>query len=400
MDSIISNIEDAKILIVDDSPEIIDILHHILPINIKRQVALNGSYALKLLNNIQDIPDLILLDILMPDMDGFDVCKKIKESNRLKDIPIIFISSSNETFDKVQAFKAGAVDYITKPFQKEEVKARVYTHLEILRSKKIIHNLYAETIQGIIGAMNDMLAIANPQVARISNAMRMYSVMIMKELSIKDGWDLSLACLLSGLGLLSANITKESGCSLSISDNPDVNIDYEIKKAYSSLTLSRDIVDRIPKFDIVTNILGKSMSPLEKSYINMPPKDMPSEVLKGHILRLLIHYLYKFESGKNHIQILEDMKLTNKELYSHSVLEVLCKVQDDLINSKIIDLSIDELISKMILVEDLYCPSGRLMLKSGYELSQEMIMLIKNFKELSNTKLKVINKVGNYYGSV
>ena len=76
-------------------------------------------------------PDLILLDITMPDMNGYQVCEKLKTNNKLKDIPVIFISALNEPFDKVKAFATGAVDYIQKPFQFEEILARVETHLKI-----------------------------------------------------------------------------------------------------------------------------------------------------------------------------------------------------------------------------------------------------------------------------
>lgn len=105
---------DATVLIVDDSPEMIDILRDILPAKMKKQVALNGTNALKLLHLSDDLPDLILLDIVMPGIDGFQVCRMIKSVNKFRKIPIIFISSLDESFDKVKAFEVGAVDYVTK----------------------------------------------------------------------------------------------------------------------------------------------------------------------------------------------------------------------------------------------------------------------------------------------
>jgi PleD family two-component response regulator len=76
-------------------------------------------------------PDLILLDIMMPDMDGYEACERIKADERTRDIPVLFISALDEMEDKVKAFTAGGVDYITKPFQAEEVLARVQTHLAL-----------------------------------------------------------------------------------------------------------------------------------------------------------------------------------------------------------------------------------------------------------------------------
>ena len=95
----------------------------------------SGPEALQAVQRIP--PDLILLDINMPGMSGYDVCKRVKEDPKLKDIPVLFISALSETADKVKAFSAGGVDYVTKPFQLEEVQARVETHLRLrqLRSE-------------------------------------------------------------------------------------------------------------------------------------------------------------------------------------------------------------------------------------------------------------------------
>lgn len=89
----------------------------------------NGSLALS--SARADPPDLVLLDIRMPEVDGYTVCEQLKSDERTRDIPVIFISALNETFDKVKAFSLGGVDYITKPFQAEEVVARVRMHLHL-----------------------------------------------------------------------------------------------------------------------------------------------------------------------------------------------------------------------------------------------------------------------------
>ena len=120
-----------KILIVDDSPESIDILVNAIPKHYKRQAVLNGETALKILDASDDLPGLILLDVMMPGMNGYEVCRRIKADKRLKDIPVIFLSSLIEVQDKVEAFSKGGADYITKPFKLEEVQARVNTHLKL-----------------------------------------------------------------------------------------------------------------------------------------------------------------------------------------------------------------------------------------------------------------------------
>jgi len=122
----------GTILVVDGTPANLGLLSSILTKEGYRvRPAPNGRMALRAAHN--DPPDLILLDINMPEMDGFEVCRKLKDDVRLTSIPVLFISALTETADKVKAFNTGGLDYITKPFQAEEVLARVDTHLKIRR---------------------------------------------------------------------------------------------------------------------------------------------------------------------------------------------------------------------------------------------------------------------------
>jgi len=118
------------LLVVDDTPDNIVVLSALLKDTYRIKVAKHGAKALELAGS-DDPPDLILLDIMMPEIDGYEVCRRLKENPALKDIPVIFLSALNEAVDKVKAFQAGGVDYVTKPFQAEEVRARVETHLKI-----------------------------------------------------------------------------------------------------------------------------------------------------------------------------------------------------------------------------------------------------------------------------
>jgi PAS domain S-box-containing protein len=121
-----------NVLIVDDNPVNLNLLSEILSKQgYKVRAALSSTLALKSVQLNQ--PDLILLDILMPEMDGYEVCQKLKSSPTTQDIPVIFISALNEVLDKIKAFSLGGVDYITKPFQAEEVLARIENQLRVKR---------------------------------------------------------------------------------------------------------------------------------------------------------------------------------------------------------------------------------------------------------------------------
>jgi two-component system, sensor histidine kinase and response regulator len=139
-DNNIKSVSCHDILIVDDSPANLMLLGQILKDNgYKVRPVLNGNLALKVAE--KEKPDLILLDINMPDLDGFEVCKRLKQNPNLCDIPVIFISASNNTDDVVKALNSGGADYIGKPFQLEEVLARVETHIKIYKQTKILREI-------------------------------------------------------------------------------------------------------------------------------------------------------------------------------------------------------------------------------------------------------------------
>jgi signal transduction histidine kinase len=120
----------ASVLVVDDTPANLQMLTDMLRARgYRARPVPNGKLAIQAAK--ADPPDLILLDINMPMMDGFAVCVELKHDTQLASIPVIFISAYGETLDKIRAFSVGGVDYITKPFQIEEVEARVATHLEL-----------------------------------------------------------------------------------------------------------------------------------------------------------------------------------------------------------------------------------------------------------------------------
>ena len=126
----------ATVLIVDDTPENIDILVGILSDDYKIKVAIDGPRALALVAKSR--PDLILLDVMMPGMNGYEVCKLLKQDPLTSHIPVIFVTALSEVADETQGFALGAVDYITKPVSAAVVKARVKTHLALYDQKRLL----------------------------------------------------------------------------------------------------------------------------------------------------------------------------------------------------------------------------------------------------------------------
>ncbi|MCB0192940.1 MAG: hybrid sensor histidine kinase/response regulator [Anaerolineae bacterium] len=119
-----------KILLIDDTPATLDILfYYLADKGLEVFVATGGQEGI--LEAERTNPEIILLDVMMPDVDGFETCRRLKENPRTKDIPVIFMTALSTTSDKVKAFELGAVDYVTKPLQYKEVLARISTHLTL-----------------------------------------------------------------------------------------------------------------------------------------------------------------------------------------------------------------------------------------------------------------------------
>lgn len=159
----------GEVLIVDDTPDNLRLLSRILS-NAGYDVrkALTGEMALT--SARARAPDLILLDIRMPYMDGYEVCEQLKADPQLADIPVIFISALSETWDKVKAFSMGAVDYITKPFQTAEVLARVRTHIQLRQAQKQLH------------AQNQQLRHLNEELTRSNQELDQFAYVVSHDL--------------------------------------------------------------------------------------------------------------------------------------------------------------------------------------------------------------------------
>lgn len=135
------------ILIVDDTPINLGVISGALKETYKTKVATNGEKALAIANG-EDKPDLILLDVMMPEMDGYEVCRRLKANPDTKEIPVIFLTGQTGTDDETKGFEVGAVDYIHKPFSEAVVKARVRTHLQLREAhEQIARQLIAINIE-------------------------------------------------------------------------------------------------------------------------------------------------------------------------------------------------------------------------------------------------------------
>jgi len=169
--------ESATVLIVDDQPLNIDLLEQELHAAGYRTLAVRGGEA-ALARAREAVPDLILLDVMMPGIDGYETCRRLKADELTRSIPVIFLTALKETFEKLRAFELGAVDYVTKPFESEELLARVGTHVALRReieahrrSKATIRVLLEQSRAEADGALigdSAALALVREQIAQVA----------------------------------------------------------------------------------------------------------------------------------------------------------------------------------------------------------------------------------------
>jgi two-component system, sensor histidine kinase and response regulator len=180
------NFYENTILIVDDTPGNIDILVELLE-DFDTKIAINGEDALETAFE-GDPPDLILLDIMMPEMDGYEVCEKLRANEKTKNIPVIFLTAKTEKDDIVKGFEVGGQDYITKPFDARELMERVKTQLELKSQREILKNMniiLEEKVQERTAQLQEALSNldkANKELQGLDTAKNSFLMMISHEL--------------------------------------------------------------------------------------------------------------------------------------------------------------------------------------------------------------------------
>jgi two-component system, sensor histidine kinase and response regulator len=170
----------VTIMVVDDQPGNLKLLEDML----KQQNCVVRSFPrgrLALAAAAQHPPDLILLDINMPEMNGFEVCERLKSDPKLAGVPVIFLSALNETEDKAKAFRAGGVDYVTKPFQFEEVQSRVETHLKLHRLQQALER-HNERLEELVRSRTRELAEAHARLKILDQSKSDFLSLISHEL--------------------------------------------------------------------------------------------------------------------------------------------------------------------------------------------------------------------------
>jgi len=368
---------EGNVMVVDDNPANLKLLEDML-----RQRGYEVSSfprgRLALDAAIQDPPDLILLDINMPELNGYEVCERLKCDPRVAGIPVIFLSALNATEDKVKGFRSGGVDYVSKPFQFEEVQARVETHLKLRRAQQAEHDLLEKTLNGAVSGLWELVQMTSPVLAVRSQAIRDLVVWITRKLAMDNPWQYELAATLCLVGCITLpdDVFERSYVG------DDLSTDERQVFGTHPQTAAR-LLSKIPRLEVVAEIIRGQQAPDEGP-------SLPEQVRSGaRMLYLALEVDRRLSRGAAIGPVLQQLKMS-PERFDRRMLDALvdyCAKPTEFQRRTVL---IHELRSGMILEKDVSSKDGNLLiLKEGTVLTETWIERLVNFAKCRSVPASV-----------
>lgn len=279
-----ANEQKPTVLVVDDQAENIDVLSAILKDHYKVKVAINGKKALEIAASSPP-PDLILLDVKMPEMDGYEVCRRLKSGKKTAEIPVIFVTALSEVQDETEGFSVGAVDYITKPVSPPVVLARAGTQLALSNAKAEAEQLLSKTLLGSVKLLTGLLSIVSPHAFKQAHRLARYAAGVAEQLEIENAWNVKLAAMLSHIGCItiSPEIVEKAYLDQLLKREEQAIID-------SHPEIGRTMISHIPRMEAVAEMIARQAQPLKAEDLKQDVKDWDPIVLGGQILKAVISF--------------------------------------------------------------------------------------------------------------
>jgi DNA-binding response OmpR family regulator len=359
----------GNIMIVDDIPANLKLLDEML-----RQRAYEvrsfsrGRLALTAAQ--QEPPELILLDVTMPEMDGYEVCAQLKSNAALCGIPVLFISALNATEDKIKGFQSGGVDYISKPFQFEELHARVETHLKLRRAQLSEHELLEKTLAGAVGTLWELVQLTSPALASRSRSLQNIVHWIVKRMEIKDSWKYELAAKLCLLGCLSLpeEVFEKGYGGQQLSSEED-----QMFRAHPESAAR--LLSNIPRLEVIAEMIRRQQKPEEE------PCAWEEARIGAQMLHLALQLDRRTYKGAAFGAALDQVKSPGR--FEARMLAALNSYSPPQTEFDVRRLPIRDLRASMVLEEDVSTKDGKFLLfKKGTVLTETWIERLSNFAKV------------------
>ena len=367
---------ETTVMIVDDVPENLSLLSAILQKeNYHVEVFTSGGEALQAAK--QSPPDIILLDIMMPEMDGYQVCQSLKSDEQLSRIPVIFISTLAQVKEKVKSFEAGGQDYITKPFEVREVRERIRTHLDLAWTRRELEETLDQTLTGSIKLITDFMGLVNPTAFSRSIRIKQKMTAVVEQLGLEPKRWFELAAVLSQFAPAALPQALQEKCSLG-----DKLSTGETEEIEQSVELVATMLKSIPRLEPVAEMITHHKLTL-KRIGNKPFDEMETSQQGGMILNLLQQYDQLSLKGGLSDDIVKALRKEGN--FPEALYQSLQSIDKAVGSLASRCYSLDALVSGMILDEDIRDRDGRVLLKQGVKLSPTIVQALK-FQQARLTK--------------
>lgn len=361
--------EQADILIVDDMPENLHLLARMLKEkNYKVRALPSGSLALRSIESHP--PDLILLDIRMPNMDGFEVCRRVKEMKNASKIPILFISANTDSDEIVKGFEAGAVDYITKPFHSAEVYQRIRTQLGLRNKEKELELLLSETVIGSIKAILDIMAFIDPDLYSKSNRYGRLMKKLVAVIGLDNAWMYETAALTANIGDV---LTSGTVIQRHISELNTLKIDEH--EADRNRQAAVDVIRNIPRMGSV----AKMINGLDEVSKDMTFEDCSIEEKGALLLNIMNEHDILNQNPPAEISIEEAM--LNEFGLHKDIVQKFLKIVDEENQAEEQLVTLKELKSGHIVAEDITSLDGVKLLGKGTLVTTNLKQILIRFSK-------------------
>lgn len=374
--------EKPLILIVDDQLKNIELLEaNLVPRGYEIVKAANGEEALEKLSCNQ--VDLILLDVVMPGMDGFEVITRIRNDPEHHLLPIILVTALHETADRIRGIEAGCDDFISKPFDKMELAARVNSLLKVKACNEMMCNYQEElksevtrmtgilnrTFRGVIKILTDILSLTNPEAFNTAQRTRRLARSICKRLKMDRIWEYELAAILSQIGM--------SVLPFDIVDKYRRNIAFDEKEQFmfnSHPAIAQHLVSNIPRLECVAEAIGYQMMDFPKTL-----KIKNGRVASiARMLKLSLDFVnaeMRTGDAMNMIAgIQEQIGIYDPEIFAALESE-LAGIEKDFIVRRI---SPQNLLPGMLLAEDMINEQNKIIAHKGTEITEVFQIRLQN----------------------
>lgn len=345
----------------------------------------NGEQALRKVK--ENPPDVILLDVLMPGMDGFEVCRRLKADSGTAQIPILLVTGIKERSKMLTGIEAGANDFISKPFDNQDVLLRVrnavYTkHLYhkvqenyeiVLKLEKDARELLEKTLVGAIKVLTDILSLVSPSAFSRASRVKGYVRHIAKWLELTDVWEFELAAMLSQIGFvtLSSDLVNKANAGKPLTSK-------ESKMYYEYLGISSTIIENIPRLEHIAAIIRAQQGTKRFGRKGNDLKKADRIDLGGNILKTAFEFDRLLNRGLSPNAILKRLTIKVGDEMPE-IFDALRHLQNELENKSDREIMISELNRSMIFDEDVFDIDGKLLVKNGQQATLPLILRLRNY---------------------